>query len=121
MSHFAKVENGIVTNVLVIEQDVINLGIVGDPSLWIKTSYNTRGNVHYGQDGLPDGLPAVRGNYAGVGDIYDSEHDVFYASNKQFPSWVLNTSSWLWEAPFPMPNDEFIYKWDEESISWVRV
>ena len=47
MSHFAKVENGIVTQVIVIEQDVLNTGLWGDPSLWIKTSYNTRANVHY--------------------------------------------------------------------------
>jgi hypothetical protein len=47
MSHFAKVENGIVTSVIVAEQEFINSGVVGDPSLWIQTSYNTRGGIHY--------------------------------------------------------------------------
>jgi hypothetical protein len=38
MSHFAKVENGIVTDVTVAEQDFIDSGALGDPSLWVQTS-----------------------------------------------------------------------------------
>lgn len=45
MSHFAKVENGIVTHVIVAEQDFINSGLVGDPSIWIQTSYKDRKSV----------------------------------------------------------------------------
>ena len=102
MAHFAKVENGIVTQVIVAEQDFIDSGAVGSPSQWVQTSYNTRGGVHYGQDGNPDGGVALRGNYAGVGYTYDSAHDVFYAPQPTSPGdWVLNTTTWLWEDQTP--------------------
>jgi len=117
MSHFAKVVDGIVQEVLVVEQDFINKGHLGDPSLWIQTSYNTRGGIHYGQDGNPDGGVALRGNYAGIDYIYDKENDVFY-SHKPFESWVLNTSTWTWEAPITQPQDGKDYYWDESSLSW---
>jgi hypothetical protein len=117
MSHFAKVVDGIVKEVLVVEQDFIDEGHLGDPSLWIQTSYNTRGNIHYGQDGNPDGGVALRGNYAGIDYIYDKENDVFYTP-KPFESWVMNTSTWLWEAPIPYPTDDKEYNWNESTLSW---
>ena len=77
MSHFAQVENGIVTQVIVAEQDFIDTGLVGTG--WIKTSYNTRGGIHYNPvTNEPDGDIALRANYAGVGYTYDSINDVFY-------------------------------------------
>lgn len=111
MSHFAKVENGIVTQVIVAEQDVIDSGIFGHG--WIQTSYNTIGNKH-----TLGGTP-LRGNYAGIGDIYDAKNDVFY-SPQPFPSWILNKSTWTWEAPKSMPTDGKPYKWDEATTSWVE-
>jgi hypothetical protein len=57
MSHFAKVENGVVTQVIVAEQDVIDSGIFGHG--WVQTSYNTHGGQH------PEGRP-LRKNYAGL-------------------------------------------------------
>jgi hypothetical protein len=117
MSHFAKVENGTVTQVIVAEQDFINSGAVGEPNSWIQTSYNTRNGVHYDQDGNPDGGVALRGNYAGIGFVYDSTNDVFYAP-QPFPSWTLNNTTWTWEAPTPMPTDDKSYVWDEPSLSW---
>jgi hypothetical protein len=120
MSHYAQVnENNIVTRVIVAEQDFINSGAVGDPASWIQTSYNTRGNVHYGPDGNPDGGVALRANYAGVGSIYDKEHDVFYAPKPPFDSWTLNTTTWTWQAPTNMPTDGRVYRWDEATLSWV--
>jgi len=113
MSHFAKVENGIVTEVLVIEQDMIDSGHFGHASLWKQTSYNTHGNQH------PDGRP-LRGNYAGIGYTYDEEHDVFYAP-QPFPSWTLSHTTWLWEPPVPYPNDGQPYNWDETTKSWVAL
>jgi hypothetical protein len=118
MSHFAKVENGIVTQVLVIEQDVIDSGLFGDPSLWIQTSINTFGNIHYGPNHEPDGGVALRGNYAGIGNIYDKENDVFYAQ-QPFTSWTLNTSTWLWESPVAYPTDGKYYVWNEETLNWL--
>lgn len=120
MSHFAHVQNGIVDNVIVAEQDFINSGAVGPANEWVQTSYNTRGNVHYGQDGQPDGGVALRGNYAGVGYTYDAQNDVFYAP-QPFPSWTLNHSTWLWESPVPYPTDGKLYTWDEATQNWVEV
>jgi hypothetical protein len=110
MSHFAKVENGIVTQVIVAEQDVIDSGMFGTG--WVQTSYNTRANQH------PEGRP-LRGNYAGVGYTYDSVNDVFYAP-QPYPSWVLNTSVWAWESPVPHPGDSIDYVWDEEICNWRK-
>ena len=96
MSHFAKIENEIVTQVIVAEQDFIDSGAVGDG--WVQTSYNTHGGIHYGQDEQPDGGIALRANYAGVGYTYDAINDVFYAP-KPKDNAVLNTTTWLWEIP----------------------
>ena len=117
MSHFARVDNGIVTQVIVAEQDFIDTGIMGDPADWIQTSYNTRGGIHYGPIGRPDGGVALRGNYAGIGYVYDSTHDVFYPQ-QPWPSWTLNTTTWLWQPPTPMPTDDTPYEWNESTLSW---
>jgi len=112
MSHFAKVENGIVANVIVAEQSVIDSGIFGHG--WIQTSYNTRGGVH-----VNGGTP-LRKNYAGIGYSYDKQRDAFIPP-KPFTSWVLNESACLWDAPTPMPTDDKIYRWDEPTLSWVEM
>lgn len=103
MSHFAQVQNGIVIQVLVIDQTVVDSGLFGDPNEWVQTSYNTYGNVHYAPSPpnppmTPDGEPPLRGNYAGIGYTYDAINDVFYAPQPA-PDWTLNTSTWLWEPP----------------------
>ena len=111
MSHYAKVLNGQVIEVIVAEADFFDTFVDTSPGTWIQTSYNTRGNQH------PNGNP-LRGNYAGVGYTYDSVNDVFY-SPKPYPSWILNESTWSWEAPTSMPTDDQLYKWDENTVSWV--
>jgi hypothetical protein len=118
MAHYAKIENGIVTQIIVAEQEIIDSGIFGDTSFWVKTSYNTFGNVHYGENGLPDDGVPLRGNYAGIGHIYDKKNDVFY-SQQNYPSWVLNEKTWLWEPPIECPKDNNTYEWDESTKSWV--
>jgi len=121
MSHYARVENGTVTQVIVAEQDFINTGAVGDPASWIQTSYNTHGGVHYGADGQPDGGQALRGNYAGIGYTYDSVNDVFYPPSP-YPSWVISSASnWQWTAPVPMPAaiEGSYWTWNENTTSWV--
>ena len=99
MAHFAKVQNNIVTEVIVAGQDFIDT--LPDKQNWIQTSYNTHGNVHYGQDGQPDGGVALRGNYAGIGSIYDAQNDVFYPT-QEYPSWTLDTATWTWQPPVPL-------------------
>jgi hypothetical protein len=115
MSHFAKVENGVVTQVIVIEQDVLATGHWGDPSLWIQTSYNTSGGEH-----RLGGTP-LRKNYAGVGYTYDSGRDAFIPP-KPYASWLLNEDTCHWGAPTPMPIVEGKrFTWDEPTTSWVEV
>ena len=115
MSHFAQIDgNNIVTQVIVIEQDVVNTGLFGDPNSWIQTSYNTSGGVHT-QGGTP-----LRKKYAGIGYTYDSTRDAFIPP-KPFNSWLLNETTCLYEAPTPMPTDDKIYNWDEETTSWIEI
>ena len=120
MSHFARVENGIVTQVIVAEQDFIESGAVGDPATWIQTSYNTRGGIHYGANGQPDNGIPLRKNYAGVGDFYDKQNDAFY-SKQPYPSWLLDTNTFLWNSPTPYPETGKIYYWDEITLSWQEI
>jgi len=115
MSHFAKIdENNIVTQVLVIEQDVVDTGLFGNPSSWIQTSYNTSGGVH-----KLGGTP-LRKNYAGIGYTYDVTRDAFIPP-KIFNSWILNEDNCVYEAPIPVPNDEKMYIWDEDTLAWVEI
>jgi len=118
MSHFAQVKNGIVQTVIVAEQEFIDL--LPDKKDWIQTSYNTRGGIHYTPNTVPlsaDGGIALRKNYAGVGYIYDSKRDAFYAP-KPYPSWILDENTCLWNAPIPYPNDGKRYIWNENNKSW---
>ena len=115
MAHFAQIDsNNIVTQVLVIEQDVINTGLFGEPSSFVQTSYNTHGGVH-----ALGGTP-LRMNYAGVGYTYDLARDAFIPP-KPYDSWVLNEDTCLWNAPVEMPTDGKIYKWDEDTLSWKDI
>jgi len=112
MSHFAKVENNIVTQVIVAEQDVIDSGLFGTG--WVQTSYNTYGGVH------KNGGTPMRKNYAGVGYSYDLGRDAFIPP-KPYASWILNETTCLWDAPTPRPTDDKRYTWDEPTTSWVEV
>ena len=116
MSHFAQIDgNNIVTQVLVIEQDVIDTGLFGDPASWIQTSYNTNGGVH-----TLGGTP-LRKNYAGIGYTYNASRDAFIPP-KPFASWTLNEDTCQWEAPTPRPVEEGkIFVWNEETTSWVVI
>ena len=114
MSHFAYINaQGIVEQVIVAEQDVIDTGAFGTKGSWVQTSYNTHGGQH------PEGRP-LRKNYAGVGYKYDAQRDAFIPP-KPFASWTLNEDTCLWNAPTPYPQDGKLYQWDEATTSWVEV
>jgi hypothetical protein len=113
MSHFAKVVDGKVTQVIVAEKEFFDTFVDSSPGTWLQTSYNTYGNQH------PEGRP-LRGNYAGIGYTYDATNDVFYAP-QPFSSWILNNTTWLWEAPVAMPTDDKVYKWNESITNWEEV
>jgi hypothetical protein len=127
MAHFAKVNQGKVIQVIVAEQDFIDNFVDTTPGEWIQTSYNTIGGVHYQRNdddslGEPssDQTQALRKNFAGVGFSYDSEADAFIPP-KKFDSWVLNTTTYLWEAPVAYPDDGNAYDWNEETQTWDAV
>jgi len=120
MSHYAKVVNGIVTQVIVADATFFNTFVDTSPGSWIQTSYNTRGGVHYDPNSnSPDGGTALRGNYAGIGYTYDSINDVFYAP-QPYPSWTISAPNWTWTPPAPYPSDGKMYNWNETTKSWVE-
>ena len=152
MAHFAKLDsNNNVIQVEVVNNEVItdsdgneqeSLGVAflrnlyNEPNaVWKKTSYNTVGNIYYTPGGNftsadvdPDQTKKFRGNYAVIGGKYDATNDVFI-DEQHYPSWELDTSSWLWEAPNPpgrKPDDGKSYRWDEDayqadnSTGWVE-
>lgn len=111
MAHFAKIENGIVVNVIVADHEFINTL----PGEWVQTSYNTRNGQH------PEGRP-LRWNYAQIGGQYDPVRDVFLPK-KLFDSWLLDEDTLTWKPPIPLPSDASEskrYQWDEEIKNWVE-
>lgn len=117
MGHFAKVTNNLVVDVKKSDQEFIDSFVDSSPGEWLQTSYNTRGGVHYGQDGQPDGGVALRKNFAGIGFTYDPVRDAFIPP-KPFKAWVLNEETCLWNPPTPHPTDGNAYEWDDASDSW---
>lgn len=117
MAHFAKIENSIVTQVIVVANadtsnaDGVEKEYIGAAFCeklfggeWKQTSYN--GNI--------------RKNYAGIGYTYDTQRDAFIPA-QPYSSWILNEETCLWESPVAMPTDGKIYKWDEETLSWIEI
>lgn len=115
MAHFACIENGVVTNVIVVSNDdcaggdfpaseaagqafIASLGL---PGTWKQTSYN--GNF--------------RKQYAGIGYTYDEVNDVFIKENEYGPSWSLD-ENFDWQPPVPRPEGTE-WMWDESTVSWV--
>jgi len=116
MAHFAQLdENNTVTQVIVVHNnELLDNGaeseskgitfcqsIFGIDTIWKQTSYN--GNF--------------RANFAGVGFLYDSLRDVFLET-KPYPNWVLNSTTYKWEAPVPYPDDGRRHAWDGYTNSW---
>ena len=131
MAHFAQLDSdNIVTQVIVVsnddcldsdgsESEAVGIAfcqnLLGADTNWVQASYNNN----------------IRFRYAGIGMKYDSTNDVFYNPASPYPSWVLNTSTWVWDAPVALPDDagwnseapptEFVsYDWDEGSTSWTN-
>ena len=128
MAHFARIKNGVVDFVTVGRDDDESREdeLAHDGWIYRRTSYNTRGGVHY-TDGQPsaDQSKAFRKNYAGLGYTYDAERDAFIPP-KPFNSWVLNETTCLWDAPIEMPADAGTgeppkrYTWDEDTVNWIE-
>jgi hypothetical protein len=111
MAHYAKVEDGVVTQVIVADNKEwceANLG-----GTWVQTSYNTSGGVN-----TRPGGEALHKNYAGIGYTFDGTG---FAAPQPFASWIKNSDTYLWEAPVAKPVDDKFYRWDEDTTSWVEV
>ena len=114
MAHYAKVENTLVTQVIVAEAEFFDTFVDSSPGEWIQTSYNTHGGVHL------DGGTPLRKNYAGVGFTYNKILDAFI-SPQPYPSWTLNDETCLWNPPTAYPDDGLLYEWNEENLAWDLV
>ena len=120
MAHFAKIENGVVVQVIVVhDNDAPNEAaglaflekLYGPDIVWMQTSYNTYKNVH-----TKGGVP-LRKNYAGIGYTYDEASDAFIPP-KPFASWTLNETTANYEPPVAHPKDGKKYDWDETALAW---
>jgi hypothetical protein len=132
MSHFAKVLDGRVVNVIVAEPDFFDTFIDNSPGDWIQTSYNVKNGVYYNPNSIEpaaDQAAAMEGhperqrkNFAGVGMIYDRVRDAFYMPSR-YASWILNEDTCQWEPPIPVPplEDSPVneWQWDEATTSWI--
>lgn len=130
MAHYAFLDdNNIVTEVIVGKNETNfnweqQYGMMRGQACK-RTSYNTRGGIHYNPDtNLPseDQSQAFRKNYAAVGYLYDPVRDAFIPPKpEQYPSFVLNEQSCLWEAPISMPTEEGPWDWDEQNQQWIKI
>ncbi len=135
MAHYAKLgaNNKVIAVEVVADTDCQNADGIEDEEvgrqflerihswpLWKKTSYNTMGGQH-----RLGGTP-LRGNYAGIGMIYDEDNNLFLPK-KPYASWVLNTSEARWQSPIgdaPVLSAEeeltHSYVWNEAGQSWDK-
>lgn len=109
MAHFAKIENGVVTNVVVVDNEheadgEAYLNSLGLEGTWIQTSYNAN----------------IRRKFAGIGDVYNSDADRFEPV-RPYASWIWSEENYGWEAPVAYPTDGKNYRWDEDTTSWIEV
>jgi hypothetical protein len=114
MTHFAKVVDGKVSQVIVAEPEFFETFVDTSPGEWIQTSYNTNGGVN------ANNSTPLRKNYAGVGYTYDRIRDAFIPP-QPYASWTLNDDTCLWNCPVSYPDDGKSYTWDESTISWVEI
>jgi hypothetical protein len=124
MAHFAEIgyQNEVLHVSVVRNEDILDengneseevgikflKSIFGEATRWLQTSYNS--NFRY--------------RYAGIGMVYNVEHDVFLYP-QPYPSWILNTEIYEWESPVPEPelteeqiNNGNYYEWNEETQEW---
>ena len=118
MAHYAFLDEHYVVTEVIVGKDESNYDWEAHygqfrGQLCKRTSYNTRGGVH-SEGGTP-----FRKNYAGIGYTYDPQRDAFIPP-KPFASWVLDETTCLWAAPTPMPTDGKMYRWDEDTTSWIE-
>ena len=110
MAHYAFLdENNIVTEVIVGRNEWEEIDGITDweqaysevkGQVCKRTSYNAK----------------IRGKYAGKGDSYNAEEDIFVAP-QPYPSWTRSGSYWNPPTPMPTTAGKFYY-WSEDDLSW---
>ena len=136
MAHYAKlgINSKVMSVEVVADKDCQNADGIEDEEvgrqflerihnwpLWKKTSYNTIGGQH------KNGKTPLRGNYAGIGMIYDEDNDLFLPK-KPYASWTLNVAEARWQSPVgdaPTLSEEevvtHVYEWNESTGAWDKV
>jgi hypothetical protein len=120
MAHFAQLDNEnkviqviVVNNTELVDENGVEQeqkgidfckSLLGADTNWVQTSYNK----------------TFRVNFASIGSTYNKEKDVFIPA-KTYPSWVLNETTYTWEAPISAPNDGKAYIWNEDILNWVEI
>ena len=124
MAHFAKIKNNIIVQIEVVHNDIATdeqagitflQNLYNDTATWKKTSYNTYQNTHKLSG------TAFRGNYAGIGYIWDADNNIFLPS-KPFTSWTKHTSSATWRSPLgnaPDLTEEQVSQNNANSHTWI--
>jgi hypothetical protein len=138
MAYFVKLnENNYVTDVYAVDNSIIVENGVENEELGIsflrnlfnnnenykQTSYNTRGGIHYQNNGntpSEDQNKTFRKNYAGIGYTYDQQRNAFIPP-KPYLSWIFNEFSCRFEPHISYPNDGNNYIWDENILNWVQI
>jgi hypothetical protein len=110
MTFFAKIENGVVIEVIVADQEFINT-YAKEGEKWVETQYTPE---------PPVPGTVLRKNYAIVGGVYDEVRDAFYLQ-QPYPSWTLDENTCTWIPPVPLPTEHDNYDWDEATQTWVAI
>ena len=120
MGIYAKVENNIVTNMIVADKEFIDSVVL--EGLYLECTPRAWGGIVHGEKGEPKPDPtikAIRHNYPDIGSIYDPEKDIFYPAHpNDGTTWVIN-ENFIWARPTPIPNRDMPYVWDEPTLSWI--
>jgi hypothetical protein len=117
MAHFARIDDGMVREVIVIDNAdcgggdfpeseaigqafIASIGLEGE---WRQTSYNEN----------------FRNNYAGIGYTFDPEMEDqgAFIPPQPFVSWALGEDV-NWHPPVPYPTEGF-HIWDEDNQAWI--
>ena len=89
--------------------NVVNVVIFDDPTTELLNSFIQAHNI--------DNI-VLATDKSTIGGTYDGTK---FWSPQPYPSWTLDTDTYLWNAPTPMPTDGKMYTWDEETQEWKEI
>jgi hypothetical protein len=118
MAHFAQIENGTVTQVIVVHNNELLVDNVEVESKGAEFCHNLLGGV-WKQTSYNAATNGFRKQFAGIDYTYNETADVFIAP-QPFASWSLD-ANYDWQAPIEYPADGKDYLWDEENQVWVEL